>query len=184
MSASPAGRTIVLGLGNPCCADDGVGPAVAAACHRLLQEQPIPGVDVLTSTRAGFELIDLLHGYSRAVIVDCLDLPAPRPGAVRRLTLEEVGGVSRLVGGHEISLSEAFRLAAQLAILMPAEVEVLAVEAEDLRSLGGPLTPAVQAAVEPLARTIHGRLQAAHRDLVPGDTEEFRQRRQLYAPGG
>jgi hydrogenase maturation protease len=184
MPALPAGRTVVLGLGNPCCGDDGVGPAVAAACQRLLRERPVPGVDVLTSTRAGFELIDLLHGYSRAVIVDCLDLPAPRPGAVRRLTLEEVGGVSRLVGAHEISLCAAFRLAARLAIPMPAEVEVLAVEGEDLRTLGGPLTPAVHAAVEPLARAIHGRLQAAQGGPPPPDDEAFRQRRELYAPEG
>jgi hypothetical protein len=67
---------------------------------------------------------------------------------------------------------------------MPAEVEVLAVEGEDLHTLGGPLTPAVHAAVEPLARAIHGRLLAAHRGPTPADDEAFRQRREFYAPEG
>ena len=44
----------------------------------LLDEEPIPGVQVLTSTRAGFELIDLLAGADRAILVDCLEAAGRR----------------------------------------------------------------------------------------------------------
>ncbi len=179
---SHGGRTAILGLGNPLLADDGVGVVVAVACQRLLRRTPIPGVDVLVTTRAGFELIDLLHGYGAAVLIDYLDVPNPLPGRVRRLTLEDVAGSPRLVGGHDLSVGTAFRLAAQLSIPMPTDVEILAVEGADLRTVGCGLSPAVASAVEPLARSICGRLRRALNGLVPADGEEFRLRRQIYAP--
>lgn len=176
------GRTVVLGLGNPVLADDRVGLAVVAALGRLLAARPIPGVDILASTRAGFELIDLLRGYARAIIVDCLALPDPRPGAVRRLGLEDVSGSARLVNAHEVSLGVAFRLAAQAGIPMPAAVEILAVEAGDTTTITEVMTPPVEAAVAPLARELYDRLARDAPNTEPVDPPEFRTRRAFYPP--
>ena len=178
----PVGRTVVLGLGNPVLSDDGVGLAVAAEVKRLLAEEPIPGVDVLASTRAGFELIDLLRGYARAIIVDCLTLPDPVPGRVRRLGLDDVAGSARLINAHEISVAVAFRLAQQLAIPMPGEVEILAVEAADTSTIAEGLTPAVAAAVVPLSRVIYDDLRRKAPPYDPPDSDEFRNRRAFYPP--
>jgi len=178
-----SGRTVVLGLGNPVLRDDGVGLAVAAELQRLLTAAPVRGVDVLTSTRAGFELIDLLRGYTRAVIVDCIVLPDPRPGRVCGLTLDDVSGCARLVNAHEMSVSTAFRLAEQMGIPMPGEVEIIAVEAGDASTIAEGLTPAVQAAVGPLSREIFERLKRNEPATDPPDTEDFRNRRAFYSPG-
>ncbi len=159
-------RTVVLGLGNPVLRDDGVGLAVVSALRQLLQAAPIPGVDVLASTRAGFELIDLLRGYRRAILVDCLALPEPQPGRVRRLALDDVAGSSRLVNAHEVSVGVAFRLAERMGIPMPAEVEILAVEA----------------VVLPLSREIYEDLKRHAPATEPPDTEDFRNRRAFYSP--
>jgi hydrogenase maturation protease len=155
--------TIVLGLGNPVRCDDAVGLRVAEAVERLLESEPVPGVTVLTSTRAGFEVIDLLAGADRAVIVDCLFSPDPVPGRVRRLAVADVGGAARLVGAHDISLAGAFELARTLGILMPADVEVYGVEAADTDRIDETLSPDVAAAVPALAREIHRRLVGAAR---------------------
>jgi hydrogenase maturation protease len=163
-SAIPVSRTVVLGLGNPVRRDDGVGLAVAEAVRQALVSVSLPAVEVATSTRAGFEIIDLLHGCSRAIIVDCLDVPRPRPGRVRRLDLDAVQGAPRLVDAHGLSLPLVFRLAHSLGISMPSQVEILGVEAGDCMTLGETLTPAVQAAVEPLARKILLCLALARRD--------------------
>ncbi len=154
----PAGRTAVLGLGNPILGDDGVGLAVAREVRCLLEQRPIPGVDVLESSRAGFEVIELLRGYRRAIIVDCLDVPAPQPGRVRQLSLQEVAGSARLTGGHEVTIGTAFHLAAHLGIPMPDHVEIFGIEGEEMAALREDLTPAVEAAVQPLARRIYATL--------------------------
>ena len=183
MIMATSGRTVVLGLGNPVLSDDGVGLAVATELTRLLAVEPIRGVDVLASTRAGFELIDLLRGYTRAIILDCIVLADPQPGRVCRLTLDEVSGCARLVNAHELSVGSAFRLAEQMEILRPGEVEIIAVEAGDASTIAEGLTPAVQAAVGPLSREIYEALKQNEPPSDPPDTEDFRTRRAFYSPG-
>ena len=155
-----AARIAVLGMGNPVVSDDRVGLAVAEELRRLLAEAPIEGVAVLESTRGGFELIDLLSGFSDAVIIDCLTLPQPSPGRVQRLSLDRVTGSARLINAHEISLTQAFQLAAKMGIAMPRSVEIFAIEGGDTSTISEEMTPAVAAAVEPLAREIHALIAA------------------------
>lgn len=148
-------RIAVLGLGNPVVSDDRVGLAVADELRRLLAASPVENVTVLESTRGGFELIDLLTGYDRAILVDCLSLPDPVAGRVRELSLTNVAGSARLINAHEISISTAFELAAAMGIDMPKSVEIFAVEGMDTSTVSEQMTPPVEAAVVPLARRIH-----------------------------
>ena len=179
---SSSERTVVLGLGNPVLRDDGVGLAVVSALRGMLAVAPIPGVDVLASTRAGFELIDLLHGYASAVIVDCLTLPDPEPGRVRCLDIDAVGGSARLVNAHEISIGTAFRLAEQMGIPMPRTVRIVGIEAADTSTIAEGLTPEVAAVVAPVARQIHADLKRCAPSTEPPDSPEFQHRRAFYSP--
>jgi hypothetical protein len=77
----PHRHTVVLGLGNPILSVDAVGLRVAASAEHLLQADPMDTMTVVTSTRAGFELIELLTGAEDASIVNCLDLPEPDPAS-------------------------------------------------------------------------------------------------------
>jgi hydrogenase maturation protease len=147
----------VLGLGNPVLTDDAVGLHVAEEVARLLRERPIAGVTVLTSTRAGFELIDLLIGFTHALIIDCLDIPNPIPGRVRLLDMSRLSGSARLVGVHDISVADAFELASTLGTRMPGTVEIYAVEGGDTQTISEEMTSAVAAAVPPLALTLYAR---------------------------
>ena len=61
----------------------------------------------MVSMRGGFEFIDLLQGYERAIIVDCLEEPGTTPGTIRRLTPDKLAGSSRLTGMHGMSLKVA-----------------------------------------------------------------------------
>lgn len=150
--------TVVLGLGNPVRFDDAVGLRVAEAVSCLLRTERVPGVVVKTSSRAGLEVVDLLTGAARAVIVDCLALPDPHPGRIHRLPLEDAAGAARLVGAHDLSLADTFSLARATGVPMPGEVEIYAVEAADIDRIGEGLSPAVEMAVPVLARKIYERL--------------------------
>lgn len=154
-----ASRTVVLGLGNPLLCDDAVGLRVAAALQELMQADPVDGVTVVTSTRAGFELIDLLAGASEAIIIDCLDVPNAEPGRVRRLDLQHVAGSARLVGAHDLDVAAAFQLAAAMGISMPDSVEIYGVEAAETRRFSECLTPPVEAAAAMLAHDLHALLK-------------------------
>ena len=108
--------------------------------------------------RGGFELIDLLSGFTHAVIVDCLSLPDPVPGRIQRLTLDNVAGSARLINAHEISIRVAFDLAAKMGIEMPKTVEIFAIEGLDTSTISEEMTDPVSASVAPLARQIHAML--------------------------
>jgi hydrogenase maturation protease len=149
------GRTVVLGLGNPLLSDDSAGLAVAGELARLLAERPVAGVEVATSSRGGLELLDLLAGFDRAVIVDALITTEPCPGRVHRLEPGQIAGSARLVGSHDLGLAKALELGATLGIAMPASVTVLGVEAADVTTFAETPTPAVAAAVARLASELH-----------------------------
>ncbi|MGA2152612.1 MAG: hydrogenase maturation protease [Geobacteraceae bacterium] len=153
----PSVAVAVLGLGNPVLCDDAVGLHVAAEVERLLLEEPIPGVTVMASTRAGFDLINLLAGFTHVLIIDCLELPEPIPGRIRLLDLNSLSGSARLVGVHDISVADAFELAETLGTGMPGTVEIYAVEGGDMQTVSEEMTPAVAAVVAPLARSVLAR---------------------------
>jgi hydrogenase maturation protease len=116
-------------------------------------------VQVVTSERGGFEVLDLLSGAERAVIVDCLEVPDPCPGRVRQLALDRIAGVARLVGAHDLNIATVFRLASEMGVAMPEKVEIYGVEAADTRSFGERLSGEVETAVRALARDLHARLK-------------------------
>lgn len=181
MSREASGRVVVLGLGNPVVSDDRAGLAVASAVARLLEERPVAGVDVLVSTRGGFELIDLLHDYGRAVLVDCLTVAEAVPGRIRRLGLDELSGSARLFNAHELSLAQACALASRLGIRMPEEMVIWAIEGGDTTTLSEQMTPPVADAVGWLAERIHEEL-AAHPGPAGMPEAGFAERRRLHGP--
>lgn len=160
MIAARAGRTAVLGVGNPVLSDDRVGLAVIDELRNLLEERPAAGVDLLTTTRGGLDIIDLLTGYSRAIIVDCLNVSDPEPGRTRRLRLDDIEARAMRCSAHEVGIAEAFRVAERLGIDMPSNVELYGVEGGDLTTLSESMTPLVTSAVSLVAHEIHRSLTA------------------------
>lgn len=74
-------KTLVLGLGNPILSDDGVGLRVAAGLEGRLGE----GVTVIEASLAGLDLLELLSGYDRAIIIDAIQTEGGQPGRIYRL---------------------------------------------------------------------------------------------------
>jgi hydrogenase maturation protease len=177
MAATPR-TTVVLGLGNPILGDDAVGLCVADAVQGLLAEHPVPGVEVRTSERAGLDLIPLLAGAARAVIVDSIQTAKPRAGQVHRLSVADLPSAGTLAGAHDVSLADALTLARMLGAAVPESVEIYAVEGASVATLSQTLSAPVAAVVAPLARRLHARLKRRERaprksngKAVEGDDE-------------
>src|ERR1035441_10975884 len=68
----------LLGLGNDILADDALGIRVARQAEARFGGQ----VDVVSSSQAGFHVMDQLLGVSRLVVVDCIQTGAAKPGTV------------------------------------------------------------------------------------------------------
>jgi hydrogenase maturation protease len=137
-------HTVVVGLGNPVLADDGVGIAVARALAPRLTGS---GIAVTESSWGGMRFLDLLAGFDRAVLVDAIQWRRGPVGTVYCLTPEEAIPTVRASGYHDISLGQALALGAKLDIPLPRSVVVFAVEVADATTVREGLSPAVAAAV-------------------------------------
>jgi hydrogenase maturation protease len=165
-SHPPTAPTLLLALGNPLRADDGVGAAVVAHLTAQLEQCPVPPcVTLMDGGTPGLETVLLLQGYQRVVIIDAADMRLP-PGQWRRFTPEEVRLQSRdmhLRGTlHYAGLAEALSLGASLGLL-PPEIVIFGVQPENTGWAQG-LSPSVAAAVPAVAAAA---LQAASPSASP-----------------
>lgn len=137
-------RALVIGLGNSYRRDDGVGPAVA---ERLRGRRD---VEVATCEQEPSRLLDAWAGADLALVVDAVASGA-EPGTVHRFDASERAVPSSVFRGstHAFGVGEVIELARALGRL-PGRVIVYGVEGAEFAA-GDGLSPAVAAAVEPLA---------------------------------
>ncbi|MDH6447629.1 MULTISPECIES: hydrogenase maturation protease [unclassified Streptomyces] len=160
-------RIAVVGVGNEFRRDDGVGWAVVARLRERATRRSWPP-DVVLATCDGdpARLIGLWEGVELAVVVDAAHAHPGTPGRVHRLELREAGlSGATTTSSHGLGLGEAVELARVLGLL-PRELVVYAVEGAD-SDFGTGLSPAVAAAVEPLAEAVESDI-ARPRPAVSG----------------
>jgi len=161
-AARRAGRTLVLGIGNEIVTDDGVGIHVARRVHELLSPALRDVVDVDEACTGGFDLVDYLAGYARAVIADAIKTEGGAPGAVYDFDADALRPTAHLAHVHGVNLAGALAIADQLRLPVPREVRVVAVEADEIYAFGEKLTPAVAAAVDAAAERVLSILKEWH----------------------
>jgi hydrogenase maturation protease len=169
-SSPPAtvGPTRVLCLGNDLIADDALGVVAARwLCRRLAGvgvplpagpafdpaatlrafEYPRAGrVEVVETALTGMYLLEAVVGASRLIVIDTVVTGVSPPGSVRVLAEDDFTG-PRGVSPHYIGLFETLELARGRGLPVPGEVVIVAVEAADYLTVGGPMTASVGAAV-------------------------------------
>jgi hydrogenase maturation protease len=152
----PAGVTLVVGLGNPLLADDGVGWRVAQALiARLLADPALAAdpafadVEVDHLAVGGLALMERLVGYRRAVLVDAMVTGEHPPGTVRRFAIADIPAheATHLDSAHDASLATALAAGRSLGADLPTEIAIVAVEAVRVDEFGEQLTPEVEAAI-------------------------------------
>jgi len=138
-------HTIVIGLGNPLLADDGVGLKVAA----LLQDSlpPGAGVRVVTSRSGGLGLLELMVGYRRAIIVDAMLSGTRTPGSVVRLAVASAASARHLAVSHGGDLAALLRLGRALDLALPERIELVGIEAAEVDWFAEELSRAVAEAL-------------------------------------
>jgi hydrogenase maturation protease len=137
---------LILCLGNEIVSDDAFGSVIA---RRLQAEADVQErADVVFAPVAGFNLLDLLSGRDKVLIVDTIVTGQAAPGTLHRFPAGLLAPSRHLTTSHQISLPTALELGKRLGIAMPSVIDVVAVEAQDLETLSEELTPPVRAAVE------------------------------------
>ena len=153
-------KTLVVGLGNPILGDDGVGWKVA---EELQKSGNLPAdVDVICLALGGISLMEALEGYQKAILIDAIQTSQAPIGSVSAFNLEGMSNpfLGHLSSAHDTSLQNALRIGRDLGVQLPAEIIVIAIEAEKVyefsEELSPPVLAAVPLAVEWVEKLIHG----------------------------
>ncbi|GCD48180.1 hydrogenase maturation protease [Streptomyces paromomycinus] len=155
-------RIAVIGVGNAFRHDDGIGPAVVRRLRERALDRPLPpSVALVDCDGESGRLMSLWEGAELAVVVDAAHAHPGHPGRVHRFDHEGPCTRRAVTSSHGLGLGEAVELSDVLGRL-PGKLIVFAVEGAD-HSLGTGLSPAVAAAVAPLAATVEAEI-TRHRD--------------------
>jgi len=138
-------KTIVLGVGNPILCDDGVGVHVV---KQLKQHVNDPNVTIDEALTGGMNLLDMIRGYDKAILIDAIKIKHAQPGEVKRFLLSDFSSIHSY-NPHDVTLLEALRLAEKLGEdKIPHEIIVIGVVLEEMPlEFGEHLSSTVAAAV-------------------------------------
>ena len=143
-------RLVVIGLGNSLRGDDGVGPRVVEELNRRGLPEGVTALDVGTG---GLDLLLVLEGWDRVVVVDAADV-GREPGQFVRFTPDQayLAQAADRFSLHHAGLSEVLALADALGRAMP-EMVIFGVQPAEIGWREG-LSPAVEAALPALTDAV------------------------------
>jgi hydrogenase maturation protease len=138
-------RILVLGLGNDILGDDAIGLLAARRLRAFLPAS----VDVRESGGGGLDLLDILEGCGRALILDAIATGEHPPGSVLEFSAADFQKVVA-PSPHFAGLPELFHMARQLGIPFPETISVLACEVADPYQIRAGLSTSADAALPAL----------------------------------
>ncbi len=147
-------KVLILGIGNILHRDDGIGVYIANRIRETAKDLP-EHVEVADGGTAGFDLIPLMQGRDKIVIIDALKAD-DAPGSIYRFSPEHIRGGQTVMSLHETGISEVLRM---LWLLGESPmVEMVGIVPEDVTTLDISISSAV---LESVPRAIDVVLDAA-----------------------
>lgn len=140
-------KTLVIGLGNPILGDDGVGWKVAKEIKSLIDQDS--EVEIDTAALGGLSLMERLIGYERVILVDSIETGDWPVGSVRAFPLASLPDpmAGHSASAHDATLITAMRTAEKLGADIPDQIDIVAIEAQNVYDFGEELSLPVAAAV-------------------------------------
>ncbi|MGB2877008.1 MAG: hydrogenase maturation protease [Dehalococcoidales bacterium] len=137
-------KTLIVGLGNPILTDDGIGPEVAKELQSRLD--PLEAT-IVECSLGGLNMLDLLTGYDRAIIIDAIETEGGEAGQIYQLDATALDATRHGSSIHELNLTTALELGKKLGMALPREISIFAIEVADTNTFSEKCTSAVQSAV-------------------------------------
>lgn len=125
-SSPPDGPTVVIGLGNPLMADDGLG-LVALESLRNVSAGLSGEVELVDGGTWGLALLPAIESAARLLLLDAIERGAPA-GTLHTLERDEIPRyLATRISPHEVSLQDVLALA-ELRGTLPRETVAIGLE--------------------------------------------------------
>ncbi|MCL1926715.1 MAG: hydrogenase maturation protease, partial [Syntrophorhabdaceae bacterium] len=102
-------KTLLAGMGNPILSDDAVGVRLARDIGGRLSDAP--GLFIMEECSVGgLNIIEVLEGYDRAIILDSIRTAGSIPGDWHRFTSAALRETMNLSNIHDVNFATAMEL--------------------------------------------------------------------------
>ena len=151
-----AAKCVVVGIGNPYLQDDRAGVVVV---ELLEQEHLLCQTEVIYT--AGFELVDKIRGFERAIIVDACML-GNEPGSFLEVGMDDLFIPQALLNSHAITLGTTLKTGSIcFPEEMPSDIRILLIEVKEMKEFTLRMSPEVETAVAKVVERIKELIIAA-----------------------
>ena len=139
-------RTLVLGIGNTILGDDGIGVHIAQGLAKEINDE---NIDVMDTSIDGLNLLELIVGYDKVIIIDAIMTEDGEVGEIYRLRPENfVKTVHPTTSPHNANLATAIEIGKKVLVgQMPAKVVVFAVNIQEVTEFTEEMTRKVKEAI-------------------------------------
>jgi hydrogenase maturation protease len=152
--------TLVVGLGNPILADDGVGWRIIEALDARLAVDPSARraagpVELDRAAVGGLALMERMIGFDRVVLADAI-LDGSPAGSITARPIDQVSSqiAGHLDSAHDVPLAEALGAGRALGATLPVSIDVVGVAVDRVDTFGDRLSPPVAEAVDDAVEAI------------------------------
>ncbi len=154
-------KTLLLGMGNPILSDDAVGVRLARDIGVRLAGTPDLTV-IEECSVGGLNIIDVLAGYDRVIVLDSIRTVGGTPGEWHRITAERLRETLHLNNVHDVNFATALELGRRLGTPLPPddEIHIFAVEVKDAATFSETMTPELENAYPAYADGIYSEVRA------------------------
>jgi hydrogenase maturation protease len=122
-------KTIILGVGNQILGDDGVGVHIANEVKKKIKD---PNVTIDEAITGGMNLLDLLLGYDKAILIDAVKSENGEHGVVKKIDISEFNTMHSC-NPHDVSLIEAIEMAKKLGEeRIPKKITIIGVMLKEI----------------------------------------------------
>lgn len=134
MAATDHKPVIVIGLGNPLMADEGIGSTLVGRLEQMAREGRLPTehVEYMDGGCGGMYLLHSIAGRRKVILIDCAKMGLP-PGTLRRFTPADVATVKQMthLSLHEVDILRVIELA-EMIDQRPDEIIIFGIEPEKI----------------------------------------------------
>jgi hydrogenase maturation protease len=157
---NPSMHTLLLGMGNPFLSDDAVGIRLVGDFSRKFNN--VAGLNIIEECTAwGVDLLQVIEGYDRLLLVDSIKTREGIPGNWFRFTAERLRKTIHLTNIHDANFATTLSLGRQLGMTLPPdpEIHVFAVEVLDDFTFSEKMTNSLEKAYPIYSEEIFGALR-------------------------
>jgi len=146
---------LILGIGNTIRGDDGIGIAIARALKEKLKTE---SVAIKETSEVGLNLLDLMNGFQRVIIIDSIHLGRDKPGTIYDFDSTGFVAQSSHHSTHKLGLPTVLQMAIDLELEMPDDINIIAVEVGEIDNFSEEISPDIQKTIPLVLNMIETKL--------------------------